>query len=180
MGASIGAPLYWFFFPRGRDMRKVYAVFLAASVLLLAARAYATEPEADAILGRWYTEADQSIVEIYKSGECYYGKIVWLKEPQNSDGTEKVDSHNPDESKRSRKILGMDIVTGFRYDDSSAWKSGKIYDPNSGKTYSCNARLDKNRLNIRGYIGVSFLGRTTVWRRAEDEPDADEDATQSR
>jgi uncharacterized protein (DUF2147 family) len=148
-------------------MRKILPALLVCGFLFVAARAFATEPAADAILGQWFTEDDESIVEIYKAGSCYSGKIVWLKEPKNSDGTEKVDSNNADESKRGRKVMGMDIVTGFKYDGKSAWNSGKIYDPNNGKTYSCNAKLDKEKLNIRGFIGVAVLGRTTVWRRAE-------------
>jgi len=150
-------------------MRKTAAAIIICGILSLAARAFAAEPAGDAILGQWYTEGDESIVEIYKSDQCYCGKIVWLNEPNNSDGSEKVDANNPDESKRGRKILGMDILSGFKYEGKGDWVSGKIYDPNSGKTYSCNARMKKGKLNIRGYIGVSLLGRTTVWRQADAE-----------
>lgn len=154
-------------------MRKIAAVMIFCGMLLLVARTFAVEPEADAILGQWYTEGDESIVEIYKSGECYCGKIIWLKEPTNSDGSEKVDANNPDESKRGRKVLGIDILSGFKYESKGAWGSGRIYDPNNGKTYSCNARLKKGKLNIRGYIGVSLLGRTTMWRQADAEAAAE-------
>ena len=148
-------------------MRKILAVIIVAGYLFMVADAFAAEPPADAILGQWYTEKDQSVVEIYKSGETYCGKIVWLKEPCNSDGTEKVDADNPDESKRTRRIIGMDIVQGFRYSGRGTWDSAKIYNPNDGKTYSCKAKIEKDKLNIRGYIGLSLLGRTTVWKRVE-------------
>jgi len=157
-------------------MRKTSFAFVASVALLLLANAYASEP--DAILGHWLTEGDESVVEIYKAGESYSGKIIWLKKPHNSDGSEKIDSNNPDKSKATRKIIGMDIVSGFKHEGKGAWSGGQIYDPNNGKTYSCSAKLVKGKLNIRGFIGVSLLGRTVVWTKkpvttaGEHAPDA--------
>ncbi|MBI5119125.1 DUF2147 domain-containing protein [Candidatus Poribacteria bacterium] len=146
-------------------MRKALFVTLACVVMLITANVHASE--ADAILGQWFTDGGESIVEIYKCNESYCGKIIWLKEPKNTDGTEKTDSKNPDVSKKARKVLGMDIVWGFQHKSNNAWSMGNIYDPKSGKTYSCSAKLDKDNLNIRGFIGVSLLGRTTVWKRKQ-------------
>jgi uncharacterized protein (DUF2147 family) len=56
------------------------------------------------------------------------------------------------------------MLTDFSYNDG-AWDDGKIYDPYSGKTYSSTLKLKDDKLNIRGYIGVSLFGRTTVWQR---------------
>jgi uncharacterized protein (DUF2147 family) len=161
-------------------MRNILSVVIFCGVMLFAAAAHATEPPADAILGQWFTEGDESIVEIYKAGDCYCGKIVWLKEPKKADGTDKVDSNNPDASRRKCKVVGMDILTGVKYNGRGTWTSGKIYDPNNGKTYSCNAKLEKDKLSIRGFIGVSLLGRTTVWKRTEQSLAATKDLTQSR
>ena len=132
-------------------------------VLLLASKVYASE--ADTILGQWFTDGDESVVEIYRCGDLYCGKIVWLQEPTKEDGTEKVDKNNPDESKRDRKIIGLDIVRDFKYNGKSTWGGGKIYDPDNGKSYSCNAKLKGDKLNIRGFIGISLFGRTTIWTR---------------
>ena len=63
----------------------------------------------------------------------------------------------------------MNIVDGFRYGGKNGWGNGRIYDPNKGKTYSCKAKLKGNELHIRGFIGVSVFGRTTVWIRKETE-----------
>ncbi len=148
-------------------MKRMLSMLIASTavILLLVASAYASE--ADAILGKWSTEGDESIVEIYPCAGFYCGKIVWMKEPKNSDGTEKMDSRNQDPAQRSRKVMGMDIVWGFKCDGNDAWSGAKIYDPKNGKTYSCSAKLDKDKLYIRGFIGVSLLGRTTVWRRTQ-------------
>ncbi len=149
-------------------MKKALPILIVCTVLLMAATAYASQADADNILGQWYTNGDESIVEIYKCGESYCGKIVWLKEPLDHDtGEEKTDTYNPDESLKERKIIGMDIVWDFEAGRGNTWGGGKIYDPESGKTYSCKAKLKKDKLNIRGFIGVSILGRTTVWTRTQ-------------
>lgn len=58
------------------------------------------------------------------------------------------------------------MLTGFRFDGDDEWKDGDIYDPESGKTYSCYLSLkDNNTLKVRGYIGVSLFGRSETWTR---------------
>ncbi len=59
-------------------------------------------------------------------------------------------------------------MTGFAYAGKQTWKKGTIYDPDNGKTYKCKVRLgDDGVLNVRGYIGVSMIGRTSLWTRVE-------------
>jgi uncharacterized protein (DUF2147 family) len=120
---------------------------------------------ADSILGEWYTEEERSLVEIYKCDALYCGKIVWLKHPTDEKGKEKVDLNNPDETRRDKKLLGLTILWDFNHRDSNEWAGGKIYDPKNGKTYSCKMMLDGNRLKVRGFVGISLLGRTTVWTK---------------
>ncbi len=145
---------------------KLWFVLGVSLLLTLTASAHAAdEIEADAIVGEWYTDGEESVVEIYKSGEKYYGKIVWLVEPKRTDGKDKVDSENPDESKRGRNIVGMDILKDFESGGKNKWSNGSVYDPNNGKTYSCNIKLKGDKLKVRGFVGVSFLGRTVVWTR---------------
>lgn len=121
---------------------------------------------ADSILGRWQTGSGKAQVEIKKAGTMYYGQIVWLKNPLNEQGKAKTDVNNPDPSKRGAPLIGLRMLLGFEYAGGNLWKNGTIYDPENGKTYSCKAELvDQNTLNIRGYIGVSLLGRTDAWSR---------------
>ena len=121
--------------------------------------------EGDVILGKWLTAGEKSVVEIYKCGDEYCGKIIWLKEPLDKDGKEKLDDKNPDESKRNRKIVGLQILSGLKYKGDSKWEGGRIYDPEKGKTYKCKAKLEGDNLKLRGYIGFSLIGRTTTWTR---------------
>lgn len=124
--------------------------------------------KADDIIGQWYSENNESLIEIYKTGNKYYGKIIWLKEPLR-DGKPKVDDKNPDEKLRNRPLIGLVILKDFVFDGKDEWSDGKIYDPKSGKTYSCYMELEnKDKLKIRGYIGISLIGRTTHWTRKKD------------
>ena len=142
--------------------RLLLALFLVS--LLVTGRALAAE--ADAVVGEWYTKDSKALVQIYKQGDVYNGRIVWLKEPMNDDGTPKLDTNNPDEAKRSQPIIGLNLVKGFTYKGNNKWVNGTIYDPDNGKTYKCKMDLnDDGSLKVRGFIGVSLIGRTQVWNR---------------
>lgn len=121
----------------------------------------------DAILGQWVNSTGEAHIDVFKKGVKYYGKIVWLKTEKDEKGIVKTDLKNPDERLRSKPILGMEMLRDFVYDDGK-YTDGKIYDPKSGKTYSCNMNIKENGdLSMRGYIGISLLGRTEVWKRVK-------------
>ncbi|NOR87706.1 MAG: DUF2147 domain-containing protein [Bacteroidales bacterium] len=121
----------------------------------------------DRILGKWLNEEKDAKVEIYKQGDKYFGKLVWLKEPNREDGSAKLDDENPDDKLKSRAIQGLIMLQDFVYDDDE-WEDGEIYDPKSGKTYSCYMELEEpTKLMIKGYIGVKWIGRTTYWAKAD-------------
>ena len=145
-------------------------VALLISFILAASTASANSNET--ILGAWTTAEAKSQVEIYRCGEKICGKIVSLKEPRYTDskdgpiGALKLDSNNPDQTLRQRPIAGLQIMDGFTPDGNGGWENGTIYDPENGKRYRCKMRLaSSNRLEVRGFIGISLLGRTTVWTR---------------
>lgn len=127
--------------------------------------------EAEKIQGTWLNEEGTAKVQIFKAANGsyagkYYGKIVWLKEP-NENGKPKVDKNNPESGKRNNPLMGLMLLRDFTYDaDDEEWSGGTIYDPKNGKTYSCYISLNgNNKLDVRGYIGISLIGRTTVWTR---------------
>lgn len=80
----------------------------------------------------------------------------------------RVDANNPSAELRTRPLCGLEIGTGFVPDGAQAAKGGKIYDPDSGKTYSAQMQGSGDTLRLRGFIGVSLLGRTETWHRAPD------------
>ncbi len=148
-------------------------------IFLLSLVTVAAGGDGDAILGVWATDPEgdggQAHIEIYLEGDRYFGKIVWLSEPlylegdpHGTAGEAKVDTENPDEALRSRPIIGMTLMSDFRYDGKGLWHKGTIYDANKGKTYKCKLRLeDDDVLKVRGYMGFSLIGRTEKWTRVD-------------
>jgi uncharacterized protein (DUF2147 family) len=130
---------------------------------------YAQSGAADAVVGTWLVEDKKAKIEIYNKGDRYYGKIIWLREPNDKNGKPKLDKENPEEKLRSRPLVGLVMLTGFVYDEDNVWEDGDIYDPKNGKTYSCEMTLaeDGKTLDVRGYIGFSFIGRSQTWTRAK-------------
>lgn len=121
----------------------------------------------DDILGKWINPSGEGQIEIYKRGDKFFGKLAWIKEPNDDNGKPKTDAKNPEASLRSKSLLGLEILKNFEY-DGSKWIDGTIYDPKTGKTYSCNLTLkDNNTLNVRGYIGISIIGRSETFKRVK-------------
>ena len=123
--------------------------------------------DADAILGVWLSGSGKARIKIYKDSENkYHGKIVWLRDPKNEAGIEKLDKNNPDEVKKKRPLMGLQNLRNFIYEGENKWVDGQIYDPENGSDYSCKIELvDNNTLEVRGFIGISLFGRTDVWKR---------------
>jgi uncharacterized protein (DUF2147 family) len=135
-----------------------------ASILLTSFTAIFAQ-NADGIKGVWINDAKDAKVEIYKSGDKYFGKITWVKDMYEADGkTIKKDSKNSNEKLRSRNVVGMDILSGFTYDDGE-WTGGELYDPKSGKTYESKLKLKGSILEIRGYVGSPMFGKSTTWTK---------------
>ncbi len=131
----------------------IFAVAVAAGAPVAAA-----EP----VTGRWLTAEKTGVVEIAPCGAKLCGTIVKVTGPRR-DGPDLRDANNPDAALRSRRILGLPILTGLiaRKND---WQ-GQIYDPNSGRTYRSNIRIGaQGRLEVRGCLGP--FCRTQVWTRA--------------
>ena len=151
-------------------MKSTIKPLLTLAGLFLVMISYSQAPSADAIIGKWLNEDQDAHVQIYKEGSKYFGKIVWLKEPNEpATGLPKLDDDNEDESLRSLPVMGLVMLKDFVYDgDDKEWDDGTIYDPKNGKTYDCYMNFDENGiLKIRGYIGISWIGRSTYWTRVQ-------------
>ena len=145
-------------------MKKIGILLLC---FVAATKTFAQTLEADKILGVWLSENKTAKIDVYKSDGKYFGKLVWGKTMYEPNGTtSRKDVKNKDEKLRSRNLKDLIMLYDFTYHDG-AWNDGQIYDPYSGKTYSCTLKLKDSKLNIRGYIGVSLFGRTSVWEKAK-------------
>ncbi|WP_363152403.1 DUF2147 domain-containing protein [uncultured Mucilaginibacter sp.] len=140
-----------------------------ASVLMLLIVASLTvlAQNGDAILGKWLNPNGEDQIWIYKKGDKYFGKLGWIKFPDRN-GKPKMDENNPDPALKTRPDLNLELLKDFTF-NGETYEDGTIYDPKSGKTYSCKMTLidNNNTLKIRGYIGISLFGRTEVWTRVK-------------
>ncbi|NTV02219.1 MAG: DUF2147 domain-containing protein [Chlorobiaceae bacterium] len=152
-------------------MKRILAILARLLLLFLsivrASPALAVQP--DDVVGRWKTFRDgrhHGTVEIYRTSQnTYEGKIVWGEHPG------RLDEKNPDPALRNRLLVGTVFLREFRYQDENDWSGGRIYDPDSGHEYRSYMKLedggkDMNTLRLRGYVGISLLGRTEKWTRA--------------
>jgi uncharacterized protein (DUF2147 family) len=146
----------------------------ALSLIILFAATTVVGASQNDVIGPWKTDGDSSSLEIYRCGEKLCGKVVWLKNPNyisSSDGpvgTPKVDRKNPDPALRNRPIIGLQVIEGLTPTGDNRWENGTCYDPESGNNYQCKIHLDKpGKLEVRGFIGFSLLGRTYILTRKE-------------
>jgi len=118
------------------------------------------------ITGKWKTIDDAtgkplSVVEIFESRGKVYGKVVEIYNPKNQ---RKCENCSGDD--RNKPILGLTVIKGLT--KSGDEYNGKILDPKHGKIYRCIVSLQgRDKLKVRGYIGVAIIGRTQIWERVK-------------
>ncbi|MBO5978738.1 MAG: DUF2147 domain-containing protein [Bacteroidales bacterium] len=143
-------------------MKKIFCVItlmvFAASMMM-----------AQDVIGKWKLDDGSAIVEVYKQGDAFNGRIVWLKEPNGPDGKPALDVNNPDKALRGRKLMGLNMLHGLKAADGE-YSGGSIYDPGNGKTYNCSMKVEGNTLKVRGSLDKKgLLGRTMDWFRVEEK-----------
>ncbi|MEP3387935.1 MAG: DUF2147 domain-containing protein [Reichenbachiella sp.] len=123
----------------------------------------------DPIIGKWKTIDDdtnkaRSVVEIYKKGDLYYGKVVDMFLEPHEDPDPVCDDCDEDDPRYMQKTLGMEILKGAKK-DGDEYVDGKILDPENGTVYKCKLWLEDGDLKLRGY--VAFFYRTQTWIKNE-------------
>lgn len=120
------------------------------------------------IIGKWKLEDGSAIVEVYRQGNVFNGRIVWLETPTNADGTPVLDTNNPDKSLQSRQLINLNMLSGLKA-DGKEYNGGTIYDPGNGKTYNCSMKVENGVLKVRGSLDKrGLLGRTMDWFRVKE------------
>lgn len=136
--------------------------------------------ECDEIVGLWTVRDGEARIEI-RLGEngAFEGYIAWQRQPNYPDGdpeagTPRHDRENPDPALRNRPLAGLKILEGFVYKGDHVWKNGTVYSPENGRTYKCKLTIkDADHLDLRGFIGISVLGKTEHWTRYKGKADGD-------
>lgn len=119
------------------------------------------------ILGKWKTIDDAtgkalSVVEIFESKGRVYGKVVEIFNQKNQKRCENCMGDD-----KNKPILGLIVIKGLTR-EGDGYGNGKILDPKQGKLYKCNISLEgRDRLKVRGFIGISLIGRTQIWERVK-------------
>lgn len=139
-------------------LRRTAYLLLLASASLFA--------DSASVEGRWLTQEKDGWIRLAIVGDSLEGSIAGSP---SGDEEREYDDRNPDPALRNRRLQGLTIMTGFTHSGDGRWTGGRVYDPNSGKTYKCTVTLlDANTLKLRGYIGVSLFGRSETWTRDDE------------
>ena len=149
-------------------MRRIIGLLLAASISGLAGVALADAPSA---VGFWVTPEGGSVVQIMPCDSGLCGAVVGLRLTRKP-GEVAFDVHNPDKTKRDHAICGLMMAGSLKpvKGSTSKWEDGWVYDPDSGSTYKAEMKLDgPDKLDLRGYLGISLFGRTMSWVRETGE-----------
>ena len=142
-------------------MKKIFICM----ILMLAPLAAAFAQD---VVGKWKLEDGTAIVEVYQQGDVYNGKIVWLQNPTEADGSPAVDNNNPDPKLRTRQVLGLNMLSNLKKGNGE-YSGGSIYDPGNGKTYNCSMKVEGDVLKVRGSLDKrGLIGRTMDWFRVKE------------
>lgn len=128
---------------------------LLSILFLLFISTVASAAGPDEILGRYWSPDKDRVIEIFLADGAYQGRIIWSKKAIK-------DKNNLNESLKERELLGLVFLTGFRFDGKNRWLGGRVYAPDNGRTYKGKLWVENNNLKMRGYVGVSLLGRTAT------------------
>lgn len=144
---------------------KTLPVFLC--FFLISTLAMAQSP-----IGKWKTVDDEtgkvrSVVEIYEEDGKLFGKILELRNRAADEDPDPVcDDCAKNDPRYNQRVVGMVFLTDLKKESDKQWEGGQILDPKNGSVYSCYIRLvEPDKLRVRGYLGLSLIGRTQFWYR---------------
>jgi uncharacterized protein (DUF2147 family) len=124
-------------------------------------------PADEQVCGKWESSEKNLIVQVYKEDNKFRAKIIWYNDTDGKPMDYWTDRHNPDPALRSRKILGLSVLTGLTYNPhTNSWEDGLIYDSKHGREWNASAYIDKDgTLKVKGYWHFKFIGRTMSFKR---------------
>ena len=142
-------------------MRRYLLAAAALFMLTVSESAFAADPA-----GVWLTQTGMSRIRVADCGGALCGTIIWLKEPNDPEtGKPKTDKHNSDASKRSRPLIGVQIVLGMKPAGDGKW-SGQVYNAEDGKTYSGNLTFSGgNALQLQACALGGLVCKGQTWTK---------------
>jgi uncharacterized protein (DUF2147 family) len=148
--------------------RRTLLALLASAPLARSAAAANQGVEEGSPLGLWQTIDDHTgkprgIVRIFESGGKLYGDVVQVLDPDKAGAV----CLKCTDDRKGEPVQGLQIIRGLAPDGDGAWSGGTILDPETGSVYRCSLHLadEGRKLVVRGYLGISLLGRNQTWLR---------------
>ena len=140
--------------------------FICACFLLVLFTVFVTKAQGK-ICGKWESTEKNLRIEVYMQDNQYKANVIWFSDTDGKPMDYWTDSKNPNPSLRSRKILGMSVLSNLRYDaGKNSWEDGMVYDSKHGREWNASAYIDKKgMLKVRGYWHFKFIGRTMDFTR---------------
>ena len=140
-----------------------FRTFIVSGILLLAVSVNAQQITD----GFWVNEDKDQIIQFYEKNSLIHGRLIWLRDSLDENGEVRRDVYNETPKLRSRRVLGIDILTGLKGKrNGRKWYDGNYYYFQSGGSYNANMYLEDDVLYIKGYWWwFRFLGRTKKWHR---------------
>lgn len=142
-----------------------FVIHLLLSFLFFIPSVVVADPDPD-ILGFWYTQDRDGIIQIYKCDQYICGRFHWLK--PGKEGEVSRDKENPDPARRNTPLCNMQFMGDFIMEDPQHYNHGWIYNPDDGQTYGAQMTLvDHNTLDLHGYVFLPLLGASRTWTRTD-------------
>jgi uncharacterized protein (DUF2147 family) len=117
---------------------------------------------ADSILGKWWSEGKEGLLQIVKTKSGLYEVLI-----VDGKDADKKDVNNPDPKLRERKLKGVVIMWHLHFEDGE-YVDGYCYNPRDGNTYRVKMKVTGAKsLRLRGYLAVPLLGQSQDWTRAD-------------
>jgi len=142
---------------------KNYIFFIVIAFTTLSIQAQSEKT--NIIIGRWLDSDKTEIIEIKYSNDIYIGNIVWLQQPNNKNGSPKLDTNNPNKKLRNKLILGSQNIFGLQ-NENGVWKNGEIYSHKRGGTIKFKViSISKTKLIIK--ISKGFFSKEIIYTRTK-------------
>ncbi len=153
------------------QLKQAAITITSTGLVVLASRVSLHAQERYDITGLWMSSQRNVVVKISSDSLYFGGTVTWF---DDSDDTSRPmntreDINNPDKDLRTRKIIGIKVLTGLLFNPRCrCWQAGKIYDVQSGKTWNASISLENiNTIKVRGFWHYEFFGKSMIFRRME-------------
>jgi uncharacterized protein (DUF2147 family) len=118
------------------------------------------------LVGVWESEEKNLQIEMFENDGKFFGRMIYFKCSTDEVMRTLKDIENPDKDLIDRKLLGLTLVTELAYQGDNVWDDGKIYDPNSGRTFEARIQVTgPQSATVRGYWKYRWIGRSMVFHR---------------